>query len=143
MFIILTLIILVAALNIISTLIMVVMEKNKDIAILKSLGATSRSIMKIFMVEGLVIGVIGTALGTVTGLLVALNLEGVVSFVEELFHFKVLPPSVYYIDKLPSKVEPGVVALVVLMSITISFLATLYPSWQASRFDPVEGLRYE
>lgn len=143
MFIILTLIILVAALNIISTLIMVVMEKNKDIAILKSLGATSRGIMKIFMIEGLVIGVVGTAIGTVTGLAAALNLEKVVGLIEEVFNFKVLPPSVYYIDKLPSKVDPVVVLLVVAMSITISFLATLYPSYQASRFDPVEGLRYE
>jgi len=143
MFIILALIILVAALNIISTLIMVVMEKNKDIAILKSLGAPSASIMKIFMVEGLIIGTVGTALGTIVGLAGALNIEPMVGLVEDIFNFKVLPPSVYYIDKLPSKVEPTTVVLVVLLSITISFLATLYPSWQASRFDPVEGLRYE
>ena len=143
MFIILMLIIIVAALNIISTLIMVVMEKGKDIAILKSLGATKAGIMKIFMIEGIVIGVVGTFLGTVLGLAVALNLEGVVGFVEDVFKFKVLPPSVYYIDKLPSKVEPTVVLAIVLVSITISFLATLYPSWQASRYDPVEGLRYE
>jgi lipoprotein-releasing system permease protein len=143
MFIILTLIILVAALNIISTLIMVVMEKGKDIAILKSMGATSGSIMKIFMIEGSVIGVAGAFLGTVLGLLAALNLEKVVGFVEWLFDFKVLPPSVYYIDKLPSKVEPGVVLIIVIISIGISFLATLYPSWRASRFDPAEGLRYE
>jgi lipoprotein-releasing system permease protein len=143
MFIILALIILVAALNIISTLIMVVMEKNKDIAILKSLGATSASIMKIFMIEGLIIGVTGTALGTAAGLAAALNLEAIVGLIEKIFHFQVLPPSVYYIDKLPSKVDPEVVIAIVLMSITISFLATIYPSWQASRFDPVEGLRYE
>ncbi len=143
MFIILMLIIIVAALNIISTLIMVVMEKGKDIAILKSLGATSAGIMKIFMIEGVVIGVVGTFLGTVLGLSVALNLEEVVGFVERVFKFKVLPPSVYYIDKLPSKVEPGVVIAIVVVSIAISFLATLYPSWQASRYDPVEGLRYE
>ncbi len=143
MFIILTLIILVAALNIISTLIMVVMEKGKDIAILKSLGATSGSIMKIFMIEGIIIGVTGTFLGTVIGLVAALNLQGIVEFIERVFHFKVLPPSVYYIDTFPSKVEPSVVIAVVLISICISFLATLYPSYQASRFDPVEGLRYE
>jgi len=143
MFIILTLIILVAALNIISTLIMVVMEKGKDIAILKSLGASSASIMKIFMIEGVIIGVVGTALGTSLGLITALNLEGIIGFVERSFHFKVLPPSVYYIDKFPSKVDPGVVVIVALISIGISFLATVYPSWQASRFDPVEGLRYE
>ena len=143
MFIILTLIILVAALNIISTLIMVVMEKGKDIAILKSLGATGGSIMKIFMIEGLIIGLVGTFLGTALGLAIALNLEKIVSFVERAFHFKVLPPSVYYIDKFPSKVDPTVVVAIVVISIGISFIATLYPSWQASRFDPVEGLRYE
>lgn len=143
MFIILTLIILVAALNIISTLIMVVMEKGKDIAILKSLGATSGGIMKIFMIEGMVIGVVGTFLGTVLGLMAALNLEKIVGYIETTFNFKVLPPSVYYIDRLPSKVEPMVVLAIVVISISISFLATLYPSWQASRFDPAEGLRYE
>jgi len=143
MFIILTLIILVAAMNIISTLIMVVMEKGKDIAILKSLGATSSGIMKIFMIEGIIIGITGTFLGTVLGLAASLNLEKIVGLIERVFHFKVLPPSVYYIDKLPSKVEPGVVVTIIIISISISFLATLYPSWQASRFDPVEGLRYE
>ncbi|MCC6502951.1 MAG: lipoprotein-releasing ABC transporter permease subunit [Deltaproteobacteria bacterium] len=143
MFIILALIIMVAALNIISTLIMVVMEKGKDIAILKSLGATSGGIMRIFMIEGLVIGVTGTLLGTAIGVVAALNLETIVQFVETVFQFKVLPPSIYYIDKFPSKVEPLFVAAIAFISIGISFLATLYPSWQASRFDPVEGLRYE
>jgi lipoprotein-releasing system permease protein len=143
MFIILALIIMVAALNIISTLIMVVMEKGKDIAILKSLGATSGGIMRIFMIEGIVIGVIGTLLGTTLGVVAALNLETIVQFIETVFQFKVLPPSIYYIDKFPSKVEPAFVAAIALISIGISFLATLYPSWQASRFDPVEGLRYE
>jgi lipoprotein-releasing system permease protein len=143
MFIILTLIILVAALNIISTLIMVVMEKNKDIAILKSLGATKASIMKIFMIEGVVIGLTGTFLGASLGIVAALNLERVVGLIERMFHFKVLPPSVYYIDKLPSKVEPLTVAVIVLVSLCISFLATLYPSWQASKLDPAESLRYE
>ena len=143
MFIILALIIMVAALNIISTLIMVVMEKNKDIAILKSLGATSGSIMRIFMIEGIIIGLTGTLLGTLLGVVAALNLETIVQFIETVFQFKVLPPSIYYIDKFPSKVEPVFVAVIALMSIGISFLATLYPSWQASRFDPVEGLRYE
>ncbi|MBI5971072.1 MAG: lipoprotein-releasing ABC transporter permease subunit [Deltaproteobacteria bacterium] len=143
MFIILTLIILVAALNIISTLIMVVMEKGKDISILKSLGATSGSVMKIFMIEGLIIGFTGTLLGAIIGCAAALNLEAIVHLVEEIFRFRVLPPSVYYIDKFPSKVEPSFVIVIALVSIGISFLATLYPSWQASRFDPVEGLRYE
>ncbi len=143
MFIILTLIILVAALNIISTLIMVVMEKNKDIAILKSLGATSGSIMKIFMIEGSVIGITGTFLGAAVGVIVSLKLEAVVGFFERAFHFKVLPPSVYYIDKLPSKVEPLMVLVIVGISLAISFFATIYPAWQASRLDPAESLRYE
>lgn len=143
MFIILALIIMVAALNIISTLIMVVMEKGKDIAILKSLGATSGGIMRIFMIEGIIIGLTGTLLGTALGVVAALNLETIVQFIETVFQFKVLPPSIYYIDKFPSKVEPVFVAVIALISIGISFLATLYPSWQASRFDPVEGLRYE
>ena len=143
MFIILALIILVAALNIISTLIMVVMEKGKDIAILKSLGATSGGIMRIFMIEGAVIGITGTFLGAVIGVAAALNIEKVVSVIERAFHFKVLPPSVYYIDKLPSKVEPAIVLAIVALSLAISFLATIYPSWQASKLDPAEGLRYE
>ncbi|NOS35100.1 MAG: FtsX-like permease family protein, partial [Deltaproteobacteria bacterium] len=143
MFIILALIVLVAAFNIISTLIMVVMEKSKDIAILKSIGATSGGIMRIFMIEGLVIGLTGTFLGAILGLVTALNLERVVQFIEHIFNFTILPPSVYYIDKLPSRVEPGVVATVVLLSIGISFIATLYPSWQASRLEPVDAIRYE
>ncbi|MCK4846581.1 MAG: lipoprotein-releasing ABC transporter permease subunit [Deltaproteobacteria bacterium] len=143
MFIILMLVVMVAALNIISTLIMVVMQKGKEIAILKSLGATSRSIMKIFMIEGVVIGLVGTFLGTVIGLLTALNLEAIVRFIENTFNFRILPPSIYYIDKLPSKVEPMTVLAIIIISLAISFLATVYPSWKASRFTPVEGLRYE
>jgi lipoprotein-releasing system permease protein len=143
MLIILMLIVLVAALNIISTLIMVVMEKHKDIAILKSLGATSASIMKIFMIEGVIIGFTGTLLGTVVGVAAAINLERIVAMIEGAFNFKLLPPSIYYIDKMPSKVEPTTVLLIVAISLGISFLATLYPSWQASRLNPVEGLRYE
>lgn len=143
MFIILTLIILVAALNIISTLIMVVMEKHKDIAILKSIGASPGGIMKIFMVEGAIIGLIGTFAGAVFGVAVAMNLERVVSLVESIFNFKILPPSVYYIDKLPSRVEPATVIIIVAFSLGISFLATLYPSWQAAKMRPVDSLRYE
>ena len=143
MFIILMLIVLVAALNIISTLIMVVMQKGKEIAILKSLGATSKSVMKIFMIEGIVIGFVGTLLGTIIGLLAALNLEAIVRLIEDVFNFRILPPSIYYIDKLPSKVEPMTVLAIIIVSLAISFLATIYPSWKASRFTPVEGLRYE
>jgi len=143
MFIILVLIVLVAAFNIISTLIMVVMEKNKDIAILKSMGAPSKGILRIFIIEGGVIGVVGTFFGTVIGLMTALNLEKVSGFVENLFGFKILPSDVYYIDKLPSQVNPMDVVMIVITAILISLLATLYPSWRASRLDPAEGLRYE
>ncbi len=143
MFIILILIVIVAALNIISALIMVVMEKGKDIAILKSMGATAGGIMRIFMIEGLVIGFSGTAGGVALGVIAALNLEKVVGLVERFFGFKVLRPDVYYIDKLPSKVDPYTVATIALAAIIISFLATIYPSWRASKLDPVEALRYE
>lgn len=143
MFIILVLIVLVAAFNIISTLIMVVMEKNKDIAILKSMGAPSKGILRIFIIEGGVIGVVGTFFGTVVGLATALNLEKVSGFVENLFGFKILPSDVYYIDKLPSQVNPLDIILIVMTAILISLLATLYPSWRASKLDPAEALRYE
>ncbi|ABC78131.1 lipoprotein-releasing ABC transporter permease subunit [Syntrophus aciditrophicus] len=143
MFIILSLIVLVAAFNIISTLIMVVMEKNKDIAILKSMGATSGSIMKIFVFQGLTIGTIGTALGCIAGLAVAHNLSGLSVFVENLFGFKILPGDVYYLSELPSRVDYTDVAIIVAGSILISFLSTLYPSRRAARLDPAEALRNE
>src|SRR4030043_272956 len=142
MFIILVLIVLVAALNIISTLIMVVMEKNKDIAILKSMGAPSKGILKIFIIEGLVIGVLGTILGTILGLGAAFNLEKIVGFLENRFGFKIFSPDIYYIEKFPSQVNPMDVGLIIMTAILISLLATLYPSWRASRLDPAEALRY-
>jgi lipoprotein-releasing system permease protein len=134
MFIILTLIVLVAAFNITSTLIMMVMEKTKDIAILKSMGATRRSIMQIFMLEGLIIGVIGTAIGLCLGFLLAGILQK--------YEFIKLPSDVYYISTLPVKIESLDVALIAGATILISFLATLYPSWQASRLEPVEAIRF-
>jgi lipoprotein-releasing system permease protein len=143
MFIILILIVLVAAFNIISTLIMVVMEKTRDIAILKAMGAPSKGILKIFVIEGLVIGVVGTLLGVILGLAIAFNLEKVSGFVEKLFGFKFLPSDVYYIDKLPSQVNLLDVGLIAITAILISLLATLYPSWRASKLDPAEALRYE
>jgi lipoprotein-releasing system permease protein len=143
MFIILVLIVLVAAFNIISTLIMVVMEKHKDIAILKSMGAPSKGILRIFVIEGGVIGIVGTVFGTILGLGAAFNLEKITGFVENLFGFKILSSDVYYIDKLPSQVNPMDVGLIVITAILISLLATLYPSWRASRLDPAEALRYE
>ena len=143
MFIILSLIVIVAAFNIITTLIMTVMEKTRDIAILKSMGATARGIMKIFMIEGIVIGVIGTILGCITGIIVALNLEWISRAVEDLFSFKILPKGVYYLNEIPSQINYGDVAVIVIVAILISFLASIYPSWRASRLDPAEALRYE
>jgi lipoprotein-releasing system permease protein len=134
MFIILTLIVLVAAFNITSTLIMMVMEKTKDIAILKSMGATRQSIMKIFMLEGLIIGIIGTAIGLALGFLLAAILKK--------YEFIKLPSDVYFISTLPVKIESMDVALIAGATILISFLATLYPSWQASRLEPVEAIRF-
>ncbi len=143
MFIILTLIIFVAALAIVTTLIMVVMEKTREIAILKSMGATTSSIMKIFIYEGLIIGVVGTILGTILGLLIAFNLESITQFLEGVFRFKFLPGDVYYIDELPSTVRPLTVLLIDGIAILLGFLATLYPSWKGARLDPAEALRYE
>jgi lipoprotein-releasing system permease protein len=135
MFIILALIVLVAAFNIISTLIMVVMEKTKDIAILMTMGATRRTIRRIFALEGLIIGVAGTGIGTALGALLCDLLKR--------YQFIHLPSDVYYISTLPVSLDPGTVLLVVVSSILICFLATVYPSVQASRVDPAEAIRYE
>ena len=143
MFIILFLIVFVAAFNIVGTLIMVVMEKNRDIAILKSMGATPRSIMKIFIIEGLIIGVVGTILGALSGLLAAINMETIAGFVERVLGFEVFPGDVYYLDRFPSEVNPVDVVIIVIVALTLCFLATLYPSWKASNLDPAEALRYE
>jgi len=143
MAIILSLIVLVAAFNIITTLIMVVMEKNKDIAVLKSMGATSKGIMKIFIFQGMTIGIIGTTLGCAIGLTLALNLSKISLFIEELWGIKFLPEDVYYLAELPSRVNYGDVCLIAAGTLLISFLSTLYPSWRASKLDPAEALRYE
>ena len=135
MFIIVVLVVLVAAFGIVSSLIMVVMEKNKDIAILKSMGATARSIMRIFILEGLIIGVVGTVLGLIGGYGLC-RLLGKYQFIS-------LPRDVYYISHLPVKMSEVDFFLIALAAMGISFLATLYPSWQASRLDPAEALRYE
>ncbi|WP_026841541.1 lipoprotein-releasing ABC transporter permease subunit [Citrifermentans bremense] len=143
MFIILTLIVLVAAFGIASTLFMVVMEKTRDIAILKSMGATSRSIMRIFVFEGVIIGVLGTAIGVLGGLLVALNMESIVTAVQKVTGFELFSKDIYYLDHFPSQVIPSDVVLISITAVLISFAATLYPSWAASRMAPAEALRYE
>jgi len=143
MFIILTLIVLVAAFGIASTLFMLVMEKTRDIAILKSMGATGTSIMKIFILEGLIIGATGTALGVGSGLLIAKNLESIVQFVQRLTGFELFSRDVYYLDRFPSHVVTTDVLVISVTALLISFIATLYPSWQASRLLPSEALRYE
>ncbi len=143
MFIILSLIVAVAAFNIVSTLVMAVTDKQADIAILRTLGASPRSIMKIFIVQGVVIGVIGTLLGSGGGIVLALNLDVVVPFIERLLGVQFLAKDVYYITDLPSDLHYHEVALVASMSFLISLLATLYPSYRASQTQPAEALRYE
>ncbi len=143
MFIILMFIIMVAAFNIISTLFMVVLEKTRDIAVLKSMGATRNSIMKIFCYQGLFIGVMGTLLGCALGFAIVPNINELVGLVESVFGIKVFPSDVYYLNRLPSEIQWKDSFLIVAFSIVICFAASLYPSWRASRLDPVDGLRYE
>lgn len=143
MFIILVLIILVAAFNIVSTLIMLVMEKQSAIAILKAMGARSSSIYRIFIFEGLIIGSIGTVVGGIAGFLFAWNLQTIAAAVEGWLGIQFFPPDVYFVDQLPVQINALDIWLVILTSICVSFLATLYPAWNAARLDPVVALRYE
>ena len=143
MFVILTLIVLVAAFGIASTLFMVVMEKTRDIAILKSMGATGGSITKIFVMEGLIIGIIGTLLGVASGLLIARNLEPIIDVIQKITGQNFFNKDIYYLDHFPSQVVPSDVALISITAVLVSFIATLYPAWQASRMLPAEALRYE
>ncbi len=143
MFIILLLIVAVAAFNIVSTLVMVVTDKRGDIAILKTQGLTSRSVMGIFMVLGAVIGVTGTALGTVGGVVLALNVETIVPAIEKLFQVQFMAADVYYISELPSKLVWSDVYAIAGMAFSLSLMATIYPAWQASKVNPAEVLRYE
>jgi lipoprotein-releasing system permease protein len=143
MFVILILIILVAAFNIVSTLFMVVMEKTKEIAILKSMGATSKSIMMIFSMQGLFIGLTGTFLGCIGGFTIVPNINEIVGVIESLFGVTAFPSEIYYLDKLPSEIQYTDSVLIIIFSIIICFLASLYPAWRASRMNPVDGLRYE
>lgn len=143
MFIILTLIVAVAAFNLVSTLVMVVTDKQADIAILRTLGASPASIMKIFIIQGSVAGVLGTLAGVAGGLLLAHNLGLVLSTVERMVGAKLLSSDVYMIDYLPTDIQLGDVSTIGLISLTLALLATLYPSWRAARVRPAEALRYE
>ncbi|HKI65031.1 MAG TPA: lipoprotein-releasing ABC transporter permease subunit [Burkholderiales bacterium] len=143
MFIILLLIVAVAAFNVVSALVMLVTDKQADIAILRTLGAPPGSVMQIFMVQGAVIGVIGTLMGVVCGVLLALNISTVVPAIEHAFNVQFLSKDVYLIPELPSDVHLRDVVIIGLVSLALSFLATLYPSWRAARINPAEALRYE
>ena len=143
MFIILTLIVAVAAFNIVSTLVMAVTDKRADIAIMRTFGASPRSIMVIFIIQGALIGLIGTVLGALFGIVIALNIGTIIPFIEGLFHVQFLAKDVYYISDLPSDLVWSDVITIVIMSFILSLLATLYPSWKASKINPAEALRYE
>ena len=143
MFVIMMFIVAVAAFNIVSTLIMMVTDKRAEIAILRTLGASPRSIMAIFMVQGSIIGVVGTLLGVVSGVLLALNVETIVPFLERLFGMRFLAAEVYYISDLPSRLDWMDVMSITVSSLLMSFFATWYPAWRASQTQPAEALRYE
>jgi len=143
MFIILTLIVLVAALNIISGLIMLVKDKGHDIAILRTMGATRGAVMRIFLITGASIGCVGTLAGFILGLIVCLNIESIRQFVSWLTATQLFDPTLYFLSKLPAEIDSGETLTVLLMALALSLLATLYPAWRAARLDPVEALRYE
>jgi lipoprotein-releasing system permease protein len=143
MFLILTLIVLVAAFNIASSLIMLVKDKGRDIGILRTMGASQGSIMRVFLITGAAIGVIGDLVGFLVGLLVCLNIESIRQFLSWLTNSDLFPPEMYFLSRLPADLDVGETTAVVVMALALSLLATLYPSWRAARLDPVEALRYE
>jgi lipoprotein-releasing system permease protein len=143
MFMILTLIVLVAALNIISGLTMLVKEKGHDIAILRTMGATRGAVMRVFFITGAAIGTLGTAAGLVLGVVICLNVESIRQFISALTRTDVFSPELYFLSQLPADMNPGETITVIVMALVLSYLATLYPAWRAARLDPVEALRYE
>jgi lipoprotein-releasing system permease protein len=143
MFLILTLIVLVAALNIVSGLIMLVKDKGQDIAILRTMGATQGAIMRVFLITGASIGVVGTIVGFIVGTIVCLNVESIRQFLSWLTSTEIFTPELYFLSRLPAQMDVGETTAVVVMALALSLLATLYPSWRAARLDPVEALRYE
>ena len=143
MFLILTLIVLVAALNIVSGLIMLVKDKGQDIAILRTMGATQGAIMRVFLITGASIGVVGTLVGFLLGVVISLNIESLRQFMSWLTSTDLFSPELYFLSHLPADMDTSETLAVVLMALTLSLLATLYPSWRAARLDPVEALRYE
>jgi lipoprotein-releasing system permease protein len=143
MFVILSLIVAVAAFNLVSTLVMLVTDKQADIAILRTLGATPGSVMGIFVIQGMVSGVIGIALGVVGGVLLAMNVTNVMRFLEAVFGFQLMPAEIYYISELPSDLRASNVIMITVLSFVMSLFATLYPAWRAARTQPAEALRYE
>ncbi len=143
MFLILTLIVLVAALNIVSGLIMLVKDKGSDIAILRTMGATQGAIMRIFLITGASIGVVGTVVGFLFGTVICLNIESIRHFLSWLTNTELFSPELYFLSRLPADMNVGETTAVVVMALGLSLLATLYPSWRAARLDPVEALRYE
>ena len=143
MFLILTLIVLVAALNIVSGLIMLVKDKGSDIAILRTMGATQGAIMRVFLITGASIGIVGTGVGFLLGTIVCLNIEEIRRFLSWLTNTELFSPELYFLSKLPADMNVKETAAVVVMALGLSLLATLYPSWRAARLDPVEALRYE
>ena len=143
MFLILTLIILVAALNIVSGLIMLVKDKGQDIAILRTMGATQGAVMRVFLITGAAIGVVGTIAGFLLGFVICLNIESIRQFLSWLTSTELFSPELYFLSKLPADMDLAETSAVVVMALVLSFLATVYPSWRAARLDPVEALRYE